>query len=99
MDQMIQIQQQFIQLQQTISSQNTMTFNDVWVKINHLNLAMRTQEKSKLPSLADTSTLGKIESINAISSTLDDDIPEMTPEISFRSGKRFDEPVSKNNNN
>lgn len=52
---------------------------------------MRNQEENKLPSQSEANTSGKIEVINCISSTLNDNMLEMIVVISLRSGKVFDE--------
>lgn len=49
--------------------------------------------------MSEASNSGKIECINAISSTFYDNIPDMTIAISLKSGKVLDEPVLKNNKN
>lgn len=66
-------------------------FSAIRAQISHFTSAMRNQEKNKLPSQPEANTSGKIEVINCISSTLNDNMLEMIVVISLRSGKVLDE--------
>lgn len=57
---------------------------------------MQSQEKDKLPSHLEVSSAGKIKGINAGSSTLHEDMLEITSAVCSRSGKVLNETISNN---
>lgn len=70
----------------------------ILAQISHHISALQTQEKSKLSSQLEASTLGKIEGINTISSWTNNDIARISTVVSFRSGKVLNEPFLETDN-
>lgn len=69
-----------------------MAFSDMWYQISHLSSTLSTQEKGKLSSQPESNISGKVEGVNAISST-NKDIHQISAALSLQNGKVLNEPI------